>query len=113
MGMLGWLFGDSDNSNWALTRRLKRLENAFIELEGELVDIRSANMRLLGKQGAVTKQSNNKKLEQMNKDLVNSMLRQAGVNGKYETVAVLEPSGDSDGIVSSDRPEHGKGNNDK
>lgn len=107
------LFGRDDDSTWALTRRLKRLENTVLELEGELVDMRSAYMRLLGRQGAITKQSTNKKLEQMNKDLVNSMLRQAGVNGKYETVAVLEPSGEPDGVVQSDRPEHGKGNNDK
>lgn len=112
--MFGWLFGRDDNSEWALTRRLKRLENAFIELEGELVDMRSAYMRLLGRQGAITKQSANKKLEQMNKDLVASMLRQAGINGKYETVAVLEPTGDEqDGTLQSDRPDHRKGSNDK
>lgn len=111
--MFGWLLGRDDSSEWALTRRLKRLENAFIELEGELVDMRSAYMRLLGRQGAITKQSTNKKLEQMNKDLVTSMLRQAGVHGKYETVAVLEPSGEEDGTVPSDRPDDGKRNDHK
>lgn len=115
-----WPWESKEDGLWALQRRLKRLENAFIELEGEMVDIRSANMRLLGRQGAITKQSPNKKLERLNKDLVSALAKQAGMPGNYETVAVFEPTeeptiqeGKPDGTVPRDRPDDGKGNNDK